>query len=118
MPKLNREQIIAELQEIIDHFAGSLNRYWTLSNALDLIKQLTEENEKLVQDVTRLAQAKTEVAREIFEEIEKIINQPFAVGFDLLSPLKQALGDYNNGIRKDLLYYIADLKKKYIGEEK
>ena len=50
MPELNREQIIAELQEIIDHFAGSLNRYWTLSNALTLIKQLTEENERLKAD--------------------------------------------------------------------
>jgi regulator of replication initiation timing len=56
------------------------------------------------------------LAREIFEEIESIINEPFAVGFNLLAPLKQALGEYNNGIRKDLLYYIAELKKEYTEE--
>ena len=70
------------------------------------------ERERLIR------KAKSEVAREIFEEIEKIINEPFAVGFDLLSPLNKALCDYNNGIRKDLLYYIAELKKKYTEGEK
>lgn len=54
-----------------------------------------------------------EVAMEIFEEIEKIITEPFTVGFDLLSPLNQALREYNNGVRKELLYYVAELKKKY-----
>lgn len=55
----------------------------------------------------------TDAAEEIFAEIESIINKPFVVGFNLLAPIKQALGDYDNGIRRDLLYYIAELKKKY-----
>jgi hypothetical protein len=60
---------------------------------------------------------KTEdVAMEIFEEIEKIIKEPFAVGFDLLSRPEKVLPDYNNGIRKQLLYYVAELKKKYESE--
>ena len=69
-----------------------------------------------VTDIVRIDTAdvapKSEVEK-VFAEIEKIINEPFAVGFNLLAPLKQALNDYNNGIRKDLLYYVAELKKKY-----
>ena len=55
----------------------------------------------------------SDVAEEIFAEIDEIINKPFIVGFNLLAPLKQALGEYDNGIRRDLLYYIAKLKKKH-----
>lgn len=69
-----------------------------LHDAEEKVKQLTEEK------------------REIFEGVEKIINEPFAVGFSVISPLKQALDNYNNGIRKDLLNYVAELKKKYKGE--
>ena len=112
MENLNAKQVKKWL-EVCAEDTPYPDQRQALLDTLSLIKQLTEENEKLVQDVTRLVQAKTEVAKQIFEEIEKIINEPFAVGFDLLSPLKQALGDYDNGIRKDLLYYIADLKKKY-----
>lgn len=89
MPELNREQIIAELQEIIDHFAGSLNRYWTLSNALALIKQLTEEK------------------REIFEEIKAM---PREKNFTVKSQ------DFEFGYRIAIQEILAYLKKKYIGE--
>lgn len=58
------------------------------------------------------------VAREIFEEIEKIIKGPFAVGFCMTaSSFRQAISDYNEGIRKEILYYIAELKKKYTEAE-
>ena len=58
------------------------------------------------------------VAREIFEEIEKIIKGPFAVGFCMTaSSFRQAISDYNEGIRKEILYYIAELKKKYTQSE-
>ena len=56
---------------------------------------------------------KSEVAREIFEEIEDIIKSPHTVGFNLTAPLKEALGEYNEGIRKERLYYINKLKEKY-----
>lgn len=60
-----------------------------------------------------------EVAK-VFEEIEEIITKPFTAGFDVLSPLNQALREYNNGIRKEMLYYVAQLKEKYTkgGEQK
>jgi hypothetical protein len=105
MPELDREQIIAELQEIIDHFAGSL--YWTLSNALTLIKQLTEENNQFA-DIGKLyseirAEAKTEVAREIFEEFEtSLVIGGFVNGEKYLAIRED---DYNH------------YKKKYIGEK-
>ena len=53
-----------------------------------------------------------EVAK-VFEEIEEIITKPFTAGFDVLSPLNQALREYNNDIRKEMLYYVAQLKEKY-----
>lgn len=49
----------------------------------------------------------------IFEEIEKIINKPFTAGFDVLSPPNQALREYNNDIRKEMLYYVAQLEEEY-----
>ena len=70
MTELDREQIIAELQEIIDHFAGSLNRYWTLSNALTLIKQLTEENERLKERADRHLDNLKAVLKERNEDTE------------------------------------------------
>lgn len=51
--------------------------------------------------------------RRIFEEIEKIINKPFTAGFDVLSPPNQALREYNNDIRKEMLYYVAQLEEEY-----
>lgn len=54
-----------------------------------------------------------DAAREIFAEIEEIIKDPHTVGFSLLIPLNQALKEYNEGIRKEKLYYITELKKKY-----
>ncbi len=61
---------------------------------------------------------RSEVAREIFEEIEKIIKGPFAVGFCMTaSSFRQAISDYNEGIRKEILYYIANLKEKYTDAE-
>ena len=56
---------------------------------------------------------KSEVAREIFEEIENIIKSSHTVGFTLTAPLKEALKEHNDGIRKEKLYYISKLKKKY-----
>ena len=75
---------------------------------LDLI------NDAFTEDVAPRA----EVAREIFEEIEKIIKGPFAVGFCMTaSSFRQAISDYNEGIRKEILYYIANLKEKYTDAE-
>lgn len=68
--------------------------------------------------VNALEAIKAVVAREIFEEIEKIIKGPFAVGFCMTaSSFRQAISDYNEDIRKEILYYIAELKKKYTEAE-
>ena len=45
--ELNRKQIIKDLQEIVDHYSGSWKRYVVLAKALLLIKELTEDNERL-----------------------------------------------------------------------
>lgn len=42
-----REQIVKDLQEIVDNYSGSWKRFNVLDNALSLIKELTEENERL-----------------------------------------------------------------------
>lgn len=91
-------------------------------HALDLINRQKAEIEHTNQLLEAAAAGQETLQKhmksliaEIFAEIEKIINEPFAVGFDLLLPLKKALDNYNNGIRKDLLYYIAELKEKYTG---
>ena len=83
------------------------NCYSTLANyALTLIKQLTEENEKLVQDVTRLEQVKQDVAREIFKEIAEIFKKHEQSYTTEICEL----------LIEDLGTGIAELKKKYIGE--
>lgn len=118
-----------------------------LAKALEEIKELKEENKSLAKTVNEASdlirkqrarinqlkaydeerdialharlvrEAKQEVAREIFKEIEEIIKQPHTCGFSLLAPLKQALKEYDNDRRKELLYYVAKLKNKYIGEK-
>lgn len=45
--ELNREQVIKDLQEIVDNYSGSWQRFNVLDNALALIKELAEENERL-----------------------------------------------------------------------
>jgi hypothetical protein len=49
MSELNRERIIRNLEHLVDKYGenGSYNTYCTLSDSLTLIKELTEENEKL-----------------------------------------------------------------------
>ena len=42
-----REQVIKDLQEIVDNYSGSWKRFNVLDNALSLIKELAEENERL-----------------------------------------------------------------------
>ena len=45
--ELNREEIIKDLQEVVDNYSGSWKRYDVFANALALIKELIEENERL-----------------------------------------------------------------------
>ena len=69
-------------------------------------------------DDCQYSYSKNNQEREIFEEIEKIIKGPFAVGFCMTaSSFRQAISDYNEGIRKEILYYIAKLKEKYTQPE-
>ena len=44
-----REQVIKDLQEIVDNYSGSWQRFNVLDGALSLVKELTEENEYLKQ---------------------------------------------------------------------
>ena len=102
--------------------------------ALTLIKQLTEENERLKEKADRhldnlkavldeRAEAKTEVAREIFEEIEQEIKLAlesnykvknyYCLNAEFLSYVRGGI-DALRGIDD----FLAELKKKYIGEVK
>lgn len=49
-----REQVLKDLQEIVDNYSGSWQRYDVLSNALTLIKELTEEIKDLEADYDRV----------------------------------------------------------------
>lgn len=42
-----REQVVKDLQEIVDNYSGSWKRFNVLDGALTLIKELTEENDRL-----------------------------------------------------------------------
>lgn len=46
---MNKERIIKDLERLVDKYGenGSYNTYCTLSDSLSLIKELTEENERL-----------------------------------------------------------------------
>ena len=45
-----REEVIKDLQEIVDNYSGSWKRYDVIANALALIKELADENERLKKD--------------------------------------------------------------------
>ena len=79
--------------------------------------KVTDLHSEIAKLTVDLDNAKSEVAREIFAEIDDIIKSPHAVGFNLIAPLKEALKEYNEGIRKEKLYYINKLKKKYTEEK-
>lgn len=49
-----REQTTKDLQEIVDNYSGSWKRYDILTNALTLIKELTEEIKDLEADYDRV----------------------------------------------------------------
>ena len=46
-----REQVVKDLQEIVDNYSGSWKRFNVLDGTLALIKELTEENEKLKDEI-------------------------------------------------------------------
>ena len=52
---------------------------------------------------------KAEAYKECIEKVKEIIDMPFCVGFNLLAPLKEALTEYDNGIRRDLNYYLDNI---------
>ena len=49
-----REQTVKDLQEIVDNYSGSWQRFNVLNNALTLIKELTEEIKDLEADYDRV----------------------------------------------------------------
>ncbi len=54
MTTKEREQTIKDLQEIVDNYSGSWQRFNVLDNALALIKELTEEIKDLEADYDRV----------------------------------------------------------------
>lgn len=73
-------------------------------------KQLAEEKAKAIAEHER--HIKTEVAREIFEEIEKTIRAALVlVGFSYKHNVKEM--ECKKECYEDFLGYIAELKKKY-----
>ena len=49
-----REQVIKDLQEIVDNYSGSWQRFNVFDGALTLIKELTEEIKDLEEDYDRV----------------------------------------------------------------
>ena len=49
-----RERVVKDLQEIVDNYSGSWQRYDVLSNTLALINELTEEIKDLEEDYDRV----------------------------------------------------------------
>ena len=104
--KIDKEQTALETNNSV---LWEINRkYW---KGLAMARAIIDEQP------TASVAPRAEVAREIFEEIEKIIKSPRTVGFCMTAPsFRQAISDYNEGIRKEILYYIAALQKKYTEE--
>ncbi len=50
---MEREQIIKDFEEVVDNYSGSWKRFSILNNACSLIKELTEENERLREKADR-----------------------------------------------------------------
>ena len=69
MSELNREQIIKALECWVKNFDGKVTDFKTLCEAIVLIKELTEENERLRDTAYRL---ECEVHRERADTVEDI----------------------------------------------
>jgi hypothetical protein len=67
MSEFNRERIIRNLEHLVDKYGenGSYNTYCTLSDSLTLIKELTEENEKLNERLDREARCQYDLCGQI-----------------------------------------------------
>ena len=61
-----REQTVKDLQEIVDNYSGSWQRFNVLNNALAIIKELAEENERLRDEL----EIKSQKRVNIFELVE------------------------------------------------
>lgn len=105
---IKREALLKEIQEEIDY---------ELSTHTDNEMKWICGGLKVAMRDIRNQPAADVVSRDeiikIFEEIEKIITAPFTAGFDVLLPINKALCEYNRDLRKELLYYIAQVKEKY-----
>lgn len=67
-----REQVVKDLQEIVDNYSGSWKRFNVLDNALALIKELTEENEKLNERLDREAKCQYGLATKIVNLLDDV----------------------------------------------
>ena len=68
--ELNRDQIVKALECWIKNFDGKLTDFKTLCEALALIKELTEENERLREDVVAQLEAEVESSDKYIEEYD------------------------------------------------
>ena len=62
-----RERVAKDLQEIVDNYSGSWKRFNVLDGALALIKELTEENERLNERLDREAKCQYDLATKIVD---------------------------------------------------
>lgn len=105
---IEREALLNEIQEEVDYELSIHTDNETKWMCGGLRVAMRDIRNRPTADVV----PRDEVIK-IFEEIEEIINKPFTTGFDVLSPLNQALRKYNNDIRKEMLYYVTQLEEKY-----
>ena len=83
-------------------------------------RQVDELEDELATTYDKLEKAKTDVAREIFEEIEEIFKKRIAFYTDMAKQSKFTEKHYAETMIKNCEIYlqeIAELKKKYIGEK-
>ena len=68
-----REQVIKDLQEIVDNYSGSWQRFNVLDNTLALISELAEENKRLksVEFTCGFVKPHKVLECPIFDEIER-----------------------------------------------
>jgi hypothetical protein len=132
MPELNREDIIKAMEGWLKTFNGDVERFMLIANALTLIKQLTEDNERLKEKADRHLdnlkavldeRAEQEVASRIIGHLVSKKNELCQVEYHqkeiddyFLRALEfwDYIDDFVGLTGEEILAY---LKKKYIGEK-
>lgn len=124
--KLNREQIIKVLENWVKNYDGNVLEFTILCNALSLIKELTEENERLrgfnsakCEDCAGCTQWKCDCsnieAYTVRKMQERLKEAPIKVGLPLFGlQTKDEVEDYANGLILQMRDAIDQIAKEML----